>query len=102
MLVNRFPGIAQTQLASGTLQQFAAHLSLQPRHATANRGRGNAALAGDGGEAALVDDLYEEGKVGQEVQIHLCSWSKSALANDGIIAVGINNYWANREENHYD
>jgi hypothetical protein len=27
MLIHRFPGIAQTQLAGGTLQQFAAHLA---------------------------------------------------------------------------
>ncbi|MCM3452336.1 hypothetical protein M3671_18995, partial [Bacillus safensis] len=51
-------------------------------------------LAGDGGEAALVDYLNEKSEVGQEVQIHLCSRSKSALAGGGIIAVGINNILA--------
>lgn len=39
----------------------------------------------------LVDYLNEKSEVGQEVQIHLCSRSKSALADGGIIAVGINN-----------
>ena len=67
MLIHCFPGIAQSQLAGGTMQQLAAHLPLQPRHAAAHGGGRQSALAGDGGKAALVDNLDEEGEVRQEV-----------------------------------
>jgi hypothetical protein len=91
MFIHRFPGIAQPQLAGGSVQQFAAHLLFQPRDAATDGGWRNPALTGDGGKAALFDNLYEEGEVGEKVQIHLCSQSKSALVVEAIIAVNIIN-----------
>ena len=65
MFIHRFPGIAKAQLARGAMQQLAAHFLLQPRDAAANGGRRRACLARDGGKAALIDNLHEQGEIGQ-------------------------------------